>query len=282
MSVIAIVGAGHLGGALAHTLASKDLCTTIKLIDHSHVIATAKALDIAQAGPIESFRTELIANVDLTAAKSAHLVILTGPASSPETEWDQSLGVKQLRQINEINRQAIIICAGSQHSKLIELGVTEAMINPDRLIGSAPEAYRAAVRALVALEVNCPASAVSLTLFGRAPDRFVVVWSQATINGNSLEEQISASNMARLRARVTALWPPGPYALAEAAAHVVRCIATGSKKMPCCFVTSKTFSSGRPRVSVSPVEFNALGITQLAKPNLNIRERNLLENATTD
>ena len=160
MSVIAIVGAGHLGGSLAHTLASKDLCTTIKLIDHSHDIATAKALDIAQAGPIESFRTELIANVDLTAAKSAHLVILTGPASSPEIEWDQSLGIKQLRQINEINRQAIIICAGSQHSKLIELGVTEAMINPNRLIGSAPEAYRAAVRALVALEVNCPASAV--------------------------------------------------------------------------------------------------------------------------
>ena len=109
MSVIAIGGAGHLGGALAHTLASKDLCTTIKLIDHSHDIATAKALDIVQAGPIQSFRPELIANVDLTAAKSARLVILTGPASSPETEWDQSLGLKQLRQINEINLSLIHI-----------------------------------------------------------------------------------------------------------------------------------------------------------------------------
>ena len=282
MSTIAIVGAGHLGGSLAHALASKDLCTTVHLIDHSHDIATAKALDIAQAGPIESFRTQLIADVDLTAAKSANFVILTGPASNPTAEWGETFGLKQLRQINKINRHAIIICAGSQHSRLIELGVAEAMISPYRLIGSAPEAYRAAVRALVALEVGCPASAVSLTLFGRGPDRFVVVWSQATIDGNLLEDRISASHMARLRNRVFTLWPPGPYALAEAAAHIVRCIATGSKKMPCCFVIPETFSSSRPRVFVSPVEFNSLGIAGLAKPNLNTRERNLLETATTD
>tara|TARA_B100000029_G_scaffold504349_1_gene583036 strand:+ start:2095 stop:2943 length:849 start_codon:yes stop_codon:yes gene_type:complete len=282
MSVITIFGAGDLGGSLAHTLASKDLCTTIKLIDPSHDIAMGKALDISQAGPIESFRTQVVAEADPTAVKSARFVILTNPAAGPEVEWDKTFGAKQLRQINEINSQAIIICAGSEHSELIELGVTETMIDPERLIGSAPEAYRAAVRALVALEVNCPASAVSLTLFGRAPDRFVVVWSQATINGSLLEDQISASHMARLRDRVAALWPPGPYALAEAATHVVRCIATGNKKMPCCFVTLKTFSSSRPRVFVSPVAFNSAGITHLATPSLNIRERNLLETAMTD
>ena len=282
MSVIAIVGAGHLGGSLAHTLASKDLCTTINLIDQSHDIATAKALDIAQAGPIESFRTQLTANANLSATQSAKLVILAGPASNSETEWDETFGLKQLRQINQINHSAIIICAGSQHSRLIELGVAKAMISPYRLVGSAPEAYRAAVRALVALEVGCPASAVSLTLFGRAPDRFVVVWSQATIDGNLLEDRISASQMARLRSQVSALWPPGPYALAEAAAHIVRCIATGSKKMPCCFVVPETASSSAQSVCVSPVEFDSLGVAQLAKPNLNTRERNLLETATTD
>ena len=276
MSVIAIVGAGHLGGSLAHTLASKDLCTTVSLIDDSHDIATAKALDIAQAGPIESFRTQLKADVDLTATK------LAGPASNPDTEWDETTGLKQLHRLKKINRQAIVICAGSQHSGLIELGVAEAEISSSRLIGTAPEAYRAAVRALVALEVGCPASVVSLTLFGHAPDRFVIAWSQATIDGSLLEDRISAARMARLRNRVAALWPPGPYALAEAAVHVVRCITTGSKKMPCCFVVPERLPGSRQRVFVSPVEFNSLGVAQLAKPNLSTRERNLLKTATTD
>ena len=282
MSLIAIVGAGHLGGSLAHTLASKDLCTTVSLIDDSHDIATAKALDIAQAGPIESFGTQLTADASLITTMSADIVILAGPASNPDTEWDETTGLKQLHQLKKINRQAIVICAGSQHSGLIELGVDEAAISSSRLIGTAPEAYRAAVRALVALEVGCPASVVSLTLFGHAPDRFVIAWSQATIDGSLLEDRISAARMARLRNRVATLWPPGPYALAEAAVHVVRCITTGSKKMPCCFVVPERLSGSRQRVFVSPVEFNSLGVAQLAKPNLSPRERNLLKTATTD
>ena len=282
MSLIAIVGAGHLGGSLAHTLASKDLCTTVSLIDDSHDIATAKALDIAQAGPIEAFRTQLTADAGLITTKSADIVILAGPASNPDTEWDETTGLKQLHQIKKINRQAIVLCAGSQHSGLIELGVDEAAISSSRLIGTAPEAYRAAVRALVALEVGCPASVVSLTLFGHAPDRFVIAWSQATIDGSLLEDRISATRMARLRNRVAALWPPGPYALAEAAVHVVRCITTGSKKMPCCFVVPERLSGSRQRVFVSPVEFNSLGVAQLAKPNLSTRERNLLKTAMPD
>ena len=282
MSLIAIVGAGHLGGSLAHTLASKDLCTTVSLIDDSHDIATAKALDIAQAGPIESFGTQLTADASLITTMSADIVILAGPASNPDTEWDETTGLKQLHQLKKINRQAIVICAGSQHSGLIELGVAEAEISSSRLIGTAPEAYRAAVRALVALEVGCPASVVSLTLFGHAPDRFVIAWSQATIDGSLLEDRISATRMARLRNRVAALWPPGPYALAEAAVHVVRCITTGSKKMPCCFVVPERLPGSRQRVFVSPVEFNSLGVAQLAKPNLSMRERNLLKTATRD
>ena len=109
MSLIAIVGAGHLGGSLAHTLASKDLCTTVSLIDDSHDIATAKALDIAQAGPIESFGTKLTADASLITTKSADIVILAGPASNPDTEWDETTGLKQLHQLKKINRQAIVI-----------------------------------------------------------------------------------------------------------------------------------------------------------------------------
>ena len=282
MSVIAIVGAGTLGGTLAHTIAARDLYTQVRLVDDARDIAAGKALDIVQAGPIERFRTQLVADRGPAATVGADAVILTGPASSPEAEWDDAGGLVQLRQIADANRLAVLICAGAEHSGLVERGVRDAGIDRRRLLGSAPEAYRAAVRAIVALEVGYPASAVSLTLLGRLPHHAVVVWSQASVGGELLEERISATRMARLRDRVAALWPPGPYALAAAATRVVGCIASGNGRRPCCFVVVDGELGLRRRAMAAPVELDALGVIRIAEPSLNARERAALEAARVD
>ena len=56
MHTVAILGAGDLGGALARTLASSDAVSRIVLVDDARTVAAGKALDIRQAGPIESYR----------------------------------------------------------------------------------------------------------------------------------------------------------------------------------------------------------------------------------
>lgn len=282
MSVIAIVGAGTLGGTLAHTIAERDLCTQLRLIDDALDIAAGKALDIAQAAPIARFRTQLAANSGPEATVGADIVILTGPTSNPDLEWDHESGLMQLRQISDTNRRAVLICAGATHTGLVERGVRDAGIDRRRLLGSAPEAYRAAVRAIVALEVGCPASAVSLTLIGRLPNQIVVPWSQASINGELLEERISSTRMARLSNRVATAWPPGPYALAAAAARVVSCIVSGNGRQTCCCVVVDRELGVRRRAMVAPVELDAVGVTRIGEPSLNVRERGLLETARVD
>ena len=282
MSVIAIVGAGTLGGTLAHTIAAHDLCAQLRLIDDARDIAAGKALDIAQAAPIARFRTQLAANSGPAATVGADVVILTGPTSNPDLEWDDESGLKQLRQIADANRSAVLICAGATHSGLIERGVRDAGIDRRRLLGSAPEAYRAAVRAIVALEVGCPASAVSLTLIGRLPHQIVVPWSQASVDGELLEERISATRMTRLRHRVATVWPPGPYALAAAATRVVSCVASGNGRQTCCCVVVDRELGVRRRAMVAPVELDAHGLTRIGEPSLNARERGLLEAARVD
>ena len=52
MPFVAIIGAGPLGGALAHTLAARDRVREVRLIDDDERIAAGKAIDIRQASPV--------------------------------------------------------------------------------------------------------------------------------------------------------------------------------------------------------------------------------------
>jgi len=64
LSIVAVVGAGALGGATAHTLASRSGAREIRLIDAAGDVAAGTALDIRQAGPVESFDTVVVASRD--------------------------------------------------------------------------------------------------------------------------------------------------------------------------------------------------------------------------
>ena len=57
MREVAIVGAGELGGLVAHALARRNAADVVRLIDDTGHIAEGKALDISQAAPVEGFAT---------------------------------------------------------------------------------------------------------------------------------------------------------------------------------------------------------------------------------
>ena len=59
MRHVAIIGAGELGGSLAHVLARRDAVRSIRLIDDDDLVAEGTANDIEQAGAIEIFATRV-------------------------------------------------------------------------------------------------------------------------------------------------------------------------------------------------------------------------------
>jgi malate dehydrogenase len=94
MQHVAIIGAGELGGAVAHVLARRDLVRSITLIDDSGRVASGKALDIAQAAPVEGFATQLSGSSDVSVAAGAAIVILAERADrSAGGEWQGEAGV---------------------------------------------------------------------------------------------------------------------------------------------------------------------------------------------
>ena len=114
-------------------------------------------------------------------------------------------------------------------------GAAELGIPATHIVGSAPLALVAAVKALVALELNGSARDVSLTLAGQPPQAIAIPWQTASVNGESLERLLDAPALRRIESRVRYLWPPGPYALAAAAARMTEGLIAGCRQTLCGF-----------------------------------------------
>lgn len=268
MSVVAIVGAGTLGGALAQTIAACDRAGSVRLVDEAADVAAGKALDLRQSAPVDRFATRVTGHGDVAAAVGADVVVLAGPAAAPETEWTDDAGLALLDRLGAGDSGAVVLCAGASHRGLVERGVTEGRVPRGRLLGTAPEALRAAVTAVVALDVGCAASDIALTVLGIPPRHAVVPWGQATVAGQRLEELLPAARLARTRARTPLLWPPGPYALAAAAARTVAALADGAALISSCFVVPDGAHGARKHAVASPVQLDAGGVVRILEPAL--------------
>lgn len=278
MSFIAILGAGTLGGALAHKLAGRDRVRAIRLIDPASGVAAGKALDIQQAGPVERFDTRVTAAREIDAVIGAAAVVVTGPADTPDEDWQGEAALALLDQVAGLTRRTPIVCAGASQGPLVANGVQLLGIDRLRIFGSAPGALVSGLRTIVALEAGVSPGEVAINLLGMLPAHPVVLWSSATVGGYSIEDTLSPPQLARLRDRVELLWPPGPFVLASAAARVVEAlVAGGARRAFTCFVDEG--SREGPGAQSVGVTLGPGGIEEILPATLSRFEQVRLENA---
>jgi malate dehydrogenase len=277
MHDLAIIGAGELGGELAHVLARRDAVRAIRLIDEVDRVAEGKALDILEGAPVEGFAAELSGSTDLTMAAGAAIIVIAERARAGA--WQIEEGLLLLERLRRLSPRATLVCAGDSHRELVERGVRELHIPRTRLLGSAPEAFAAAARALVALETHASPRDVSLSVFGVPPGRIVLSWDNATVAGMALARFVDGPTRRRLGARVAALWPPGPYALATAATKIVETLVGRSRRLACCFVAPDDSAGIRMRAAAFTVRLGPHGIAEVVLPELSAVEQVALDNA---
>jgi len=268
-----ILGAGEIGGALARQLAAIDLVSRIVLVDDLGTVAAGKALDVAQSGPVDRYHTVMAGTNDIAAVVGAAVVVVADRAGQPGAEWQDEAGLALLKRVAGLNQSASLLCAGAAQSGLIERGVNEAGIPRARLFGTAGEALRSAVTAITALEAQASPSDISLTVLGRPPHQVIVPWDEGAIGGRSIPKVLSAAQLARLDARAARLWPPGPYALATAAARIIRTAVTRAPRLHMAIV-AVTRDEGTPgRSAIMPVTLQPAGIASIVAPTLSSRDR---------
>jgi len=277
MGFIAIVGSGALGGAVAHALAVRDRVTEVRLIDPAAQVARGKALDIQQSSPIDNFQTKLSAAESIAAAVGADVIVIADSADG-NAEHSGEAGLGLLRHLARAGSRAPIVCAGASQRDLVGKAVTDLHLARELVLGSAPFALESALRAMAGLALDGSAVEVGLRVVGVPPRGAVVAWEEATAYGQPLASQMPAHVIAGLAARIPGLWPPGPYALATAAARVVEALALGSRRRFSCFVAMDA-GPFRAAVGSMPVELGPRGVERVHEPALSAGEKIALENA---
>ena len=113
---ITLIGAGQIGGTLAHLIALKDLADVV-LFDVAEGIAKGKALDIAQSSPVNNFNIKLLGTNNYEDTKNSDVIIITaGVPRKPGMTRDDllSINLKIIKQVaNGIQRtspNAFVIC----------------------------------------------------------------------------------------------------------------------------------------------------------------------------
>jgi len=269
---VAIVGAGDIGGATAHALASSDRVSRVLLVDAVGGAAAGKALDIRQSGAIDLFHTRLDGTDDSSRLAGCGVWVIADRVRPGEGEWRGDEALTMLTQVMPYLGDAPLVFAGAAQSDLLAAAATEAGIDRRRLIGSAPEALASSVAAIVAMEADCSPREVMLTVLG-TPPAFVVPWNEASIGGYALQQVLSQVQLARVEARASRLWPPGPYALGAAAARVVDALLQSSRRS-CCVLTQLGGEFGvRNRPGSLPARLGPRGIVSTRVPELTARER---------
>jgi malate dehydrogenase len=276
MLEVGIIGAGELGGATAHLLARRDLARRVTLVDETGRVAEGKALDLAQAAPVEAFATQMSGTTDVAAIAGAQAIVFADAVKGGE--WSGDVGLALLKRVAASAPRAVLVFAGAHGRELVERGVLELKIRRERMIGTAPEALASGVRALVALAVSGSPRDVSLAIVGAPPRHIVVAWDDATIAGFAATRRLDEPVRRAIGARAAALWPPGPHALAAAAVKALAALE-GGRQIVTGFVGPDTSAGTRTRAAALPVRLDTSGIAEVLVPELSAAERVAFENA---
>ena len=113
---ISLIGAGQIGGTLAHLIALKELGDVV-LFDVAEGLAKGKALDIAQSSPVNGFNIKLTGTNNYEDTRNSDVIIITaGVPRKPGMTRDDLLGVnlKIIKQVAEgikkTSPEAFVIC----------------------------------------------------------------------------------------------------------------------------------------------------------------------------
>lgn len=277
--MLAIAGAGNIAGALAQRAASRERFRDIRLIDETGTVAEGLALDIRQAGPVDGYDSRVTGHASLDSAAGASVVAIADRFGG--AEWEGEAGLAMLARLLPMIGGAPLLFTGANQLWLMEAAHRELKVPAWRMAGSAPIALEGALRALAALAIDRAATGVQVHAYGRPPARIVIGWGAAVAEGSPLEQVLPAHQRLAIADRARWLWPPGPTALAAAAARVAEALAFGSRREFTCTTVGDGSVIPRGTAAAAPVQFARGRVLKVHRPALSAREQVEFDNATS-
>jgi malate dehydrogenase len=186
---IALIGAGMIGGTLAHLAAMREL-GDIVLFDVVEGIPEGKALDIAQAGPIDAFDAKLKGSSDYADIAGADVCIVTaGVPRKPGMSRDDLLGInlKVMKAVGEGIKQhapnAFVICITNPLDAMVWALREFCGLPHNMVVGMAGVLDSARFRHFLAEEFGVSVEDVTAFVLGGHGDTMVPVVGYSTVAG---------------------------------------------------------------------------------------------------
>jgi malate dehydrogenase len=186
---IALIGAGMIGGTLAHLAAIREM-GDIVLVDVAEGIPQGKALDLAQAGPVEGFDSVLTGTQDYADIAGADVCIVTaGVARKPGMSRDDLLGInlKVMKAVGEgIKAHApdsFVICVTNPLDAMVWALREFSGLPHERVVGMAGVLDSARFRHFLAEEFKVSVEDVTAFVLGGHGDTMVPVPAYSAVAG---------------------------------------------------------------------------------------------------
>jgi malate dehydrogenase len=186
---IALIGAGMIGGTLAHLAAMREL-GDITLFDIAEGIPEGKALDLAQAGPVDGYDVKLKGSSDYTDIAGADVCIVTaGVARKPGMSRDDLLGInlKVMKAVGEGIKThapgAFVICITNPLDAMVWALREFSGLPHNMVVGMAGVLDSARFRHFLAEEFQVSVEDVTAFVLGGHGDTMVPIVEYSTVAG---------------------------------------------------------------------------------------------------
>jgi malate dehydrogenase len=194
---IALIGAGQIGGTLAHLAAIKELGDVV-MFDIAEGIPQGKSLDIAQAGPAEGFDATMKGTNDYAEIAGADVCIVTaGVARKPGMSRDDLLGInlKVMKSVGEGIKKhapkAFVICITNPLDAMVWALREFSGLPHHMVVGMAGVLDSARFRHFLSLEFNVSMRDVTAFVLGGHGDTMVPLTRYSTVGGIPLPDLVT-------------------------------------------------------------------------------------------
>ena len=203
---ISLIGAGQIGGTLAHLIGIKELADEVVLFDVASGIAKGKALDIAQSSSVDGFNVKFSGTDDYKDIKDSDVIIITaGVPRKPGMSRDDLLGInlkiiKQVAKgINENAPNAFVICITNPLDVMVMAFQKFSNLPANKVIGMAGILDSSRFKLFLSLELGVPVKDIDAMVMGGHGDTMVPMPRFTKVSGKPLLELVKEGKISKER-----------------------------------------------------------------------------------
>ena len=290
---VTVIGAGNVGATVAMRVAEKELADVI-LIDILEGVPAGKALDLAEAAPIEC-HDSMITGVtnDYSLAKGSDIVIVTAgiprkPGMSRDDLLTTNAGIVKsvVKEISAVAPNSILLIVSNPLDAMCHVALETSRFDKRRVIGMAGVLDSARFRAFIAMELKVSVENTHAFVLGAHGDTMVPLPRYSSVAGIPITELMSVERIEAIVERtrkgggeIVSLLKTGSayYAPASAVTEMAEAILKDKKKiLPCVAYLQGEYGINNLFIGV-PVKLGSSGVEEIIEIRLTAEENESLQ-----